>query len=195
MTISLESVTAERLAEYAAIPMVCDVRSVIDIEKLRPGEIGTALVELPIERPYVKNYDAIADNSPLRWAARFDLKNWSIRIAYEDGEAVGATAMLWNSPEISLLELHSDIALLWDIRVRPGLKRRGIGKALFRFAADWAKEKGCKSLRIETQNVNVAACRFYARMGCVIERIVRGAYRGQPAIAEEVMILWRLELS
>ena len=48
----------------------------------------------------------------------------------------------------------------------PGERNAGTGSALFQAAADWARALGCGWLKIETQNVNAAACRFYQKMGC-----------------------------
>ncbi len=176
-----------------AVPLICDVRSVIDTEKARSSPTGTELVELPIERPYLKDYDAIGDNSPLGWPERFDIRNCGL-IVFQGRVEVGAAAVAWNTPEIDLLEHRRDMAVLWDIRVRPKFQRRGIGRILFQHAAGWAAKKGCKTLRIETQQVNVAACQFYARMGCMIERIEPDAYRGEAEIADEIRIVWRVEL-
>jgi len=55
--------------------------------------------------------------------------------------------------------------VLWDIRVSAAERGTGIGSALFRAAEDWARARGCGWLKIETQNVNAAACRFYQKMG------------------------------
>jgi GNAT superfamily N-acetyltransferase len=60
---------------------------------------------------------------------------------------------------------RSDLAVLWDIRVQPERRGRGVGKALFYASVDWACRRGCRQLKVETQNVNVAACRFYASQG------------------------------
>ena len=96
---------------------------------------------------------------------------------------------------MDILDGRSDSAALWDIRVRPTYQRHGIATALFRVASRWAKSGGCSLLEIETQNVNVAACRFYAKMGCVLDRIDRLAYRQCREIADDVMLVWRLDLS
>jgi ribosomal protein S18 acetylase RimI-like enzyme len=77
--------------------------------------------------------------------------------------------------------------VLWDIRVSPQERGAGIGSALFRAAGNWARARGCRHLEIETQNVNVPACRFYRKMGCTLGAIDRFAYSGQPA---EVQLLW-----
>ena len=58
----------------------------------------------------------------------------------------------------------------------PEYKRRGIGKALFRASVEWCREEGLKMLKIETQNVNVPACRFYASQGARLGAINRYAY-------------------
>ena len=65
-----------------------------------------------------------------------------------------------------MLEGRHDLAVLWDIRVAPSSRRRGVGAALFCAATEWAAATGYQELKVETQNVNVAACRFYGRHGC-----------------------------
>ena len=71
-----------------------------------------------------------------------------------------------------------------------GLRRGtggGIGSGLFRAAGDRAGARGCRWLKIETQNVNVAARRFYQKMGCALGTSDRFANPGQPG---EVQLLW-----
>lgn len=82
---------------------------------------------------------------------------------------------------------RDDVAVLWDIRVLPRERGGGVGSALFRAAGGWARTRGCRRLTIETQNINVPACRFYQKMGCTLGAIDRFAYPGQPA---EVQLLW-----
>jgi GNAT superfamily N-acetyltransferase len=86
-----------------------------------------------------------------------------------------------------MLEGRDDLAVLWDIRVSPEARGRGVGAALFRAAERWAKARGCLHLRVETQNINVAACRFYARQGCVLRAVNRHAYAELP---DEIQLLW-----
>jgi hypothetical protein len=54
-------------------------------------------------------------------------------------------------------------------------------------AAQWQ----CRLLTIETQNSNVAACRFYAREGRQLRAIHPAAYADFP---DEIQLLWNLEL-
>jgi ribosomal protein S18 acetylase RimI-like enzyme len=50
-----------------------------------------------------------------------------------------------------------------NIAVRKDFRRQGIGKKLIGQAVIWAKEKNLKGLRLETQDTNLIACRFYQR--------------------------------
>lgn len=66
------------------------------------------------------------------------------------------------------------------------------GAALFRAAEAWARARRCRQIKVETQNVNVTACRFYARQGCVLTMVDPSAYPGLPG---EVQLLWYKDLS
>jgi hypothetical protein len=47
--------------------------------------------------------------------------------------------------------------------------------------------QGCRELKVETQNVNVAACRFYAALGCELRFAREEAY---PECPGEAQFLW-----
>jgi ribosomal protein S18 acetylase RimI-like enzyme len=84
--------------------------------------------------------------------------------------------------------------VLWDIRVHPDARGQGIGSELFAEAARWAQAQGCRQLKVETQNVNVQACRFYAKQGCELGGIERYGYAGCAEVSHEAMLLWYLDL-
>jgi ribosomal protein S18 acetylase RimI-like enzyme len=90
-----------------------------------------------------------------------------------------------------MLEGRRDLAVVWDIRVAAEFQRRGVGGRLFRAAEAWAAAKGCRQLKVETQNVNVPACRFYLRMGCTLGSIDRFAY---PDLPDEIQLVWYRDL-
>src|SRR5262245_54929678 len=75
----------------------------------------------------------------------------------------------------------------WAIRVAPQGRRKGVGGMLFRAAEEWARTRGCGRLDVETQNINVGACRLYTRMGCELRRVDRLAYADLP---NEVQLIW-----
>ena len=82
----------------------------------------------------------------------------------------------------------SHYPVLWDLRGRsPEARRLGIGSDLFAATERWAIARGCRQLKVETQNVNVAACEFYSSRGCQLGAIHRFAY---PDLPHEVQFLW-----
>lgn len=178
------------IAEYAAIPIAFEVRRILALDSVDGGLGGFTLVERPVDVPYVKDYDAY-DGGPARWAERFDLSRWGLLGARRDGRLIGGAAVAWDTPEATMLEGRGDLAVLWDLRVAPEARGRGVGAALFRAAEAWAAARGCRRLKIETQNVNLPACRFYARQGCVLGGIHRFAY---PELPHEVQLLWYQDL-
>jgi GNAT superfamily N-acetyltransferase len=172
------------LAAYATVPIAFTVRSVLDI-----AEDG-ALIERPVE-PYVKDYDALPGEAPTAWPAHFDLARWGLLGAHDDGRRVGGAAVAFHTPGVHMLEGRRDLAVVWDLRVAPDARGRGVGAELFAAAEAWARARGCRELKVETQNVNVPACRFYARQGCTLTEARRGAY---PTLPHEIQMIWRKPL-
>ena len=190
MEIIEETITAA--GELANISMAFEVECVFDISAREDGRGGFVLSERRLDVPYTKDYDALEGEGPTQWTQRFDTSNWGLIGAHSNGVRVGGAVIAFNTENINLLEGRKDLAVLWDIRVAPEFRGQGIGAALFRAAEDLAAARGCSQLKIETQNVNVPACRFYARQGCVLGNINRFAYPEHPA---EVQLLWYKALS
>lgn len=190
MTIEIREEPLSALAEYAAVPVSFEVRTVLDLTVAEDGFGGFLLSERPVDVPYVKDYDAL-DGGPARWPERFDLSAWGLLAARLDGRMAGGAAVAFGTPEVEMLEGRWDLAVLWDIRVAPDARGQGVGGALFRAAEGWASSRGCRQLKVETQSINVPACRFYARQGCVLGAIHRFAY---PDLPHEVQLLWYRDL-
>jgi GNAT superfamily N-acetyltransferase len=182
-----EAFTPAALSEHAAIPIAFVVDRVLEVRLLDGGLVGMSLTETAVTGPYVKDYDVIEGAGPQCWQGRFDVSNWGLIGARRDGTSVGGAVIASRTPDLYMLGGRDDVAVLWDIRVSPRERGGGIGSALFRAAGDWARARGFKWLKIETQNVNVPACRFYQKMGCTLGGIDRFAYPDQPA---EVQLLW-----
>jgi GNAT superfamily N-acetyltransferase len=189
MKTTIEEITPDRLDEYASIPIAFQVRSIFEVELVDEGLGGILLHEVPV-RPYIKDYDM--DESPVDWPQRFDTTNWGFFLAKIGDRLVGAVAVAFDTTGVFMLEARKDLSVLWDIRVRPEV--RGVGIPLFRHAVDWSRLRGCTQMKIETQNVNVPACRFYQRMGAHLGEIHRYGYTAVPAVAHEVMLNWYLDL-
>ena len=195
MSLVIEEVSPDRLCEYAEIPIAFEVKSILKVSVIDGGLGGIRLKEERIEPAYIKDYDSYEDDGPERWLKNFNLDNFGFLLGLDGERRVGAAAVAYDTPDLHILAGRKDLAVLWDIRVHPQVRRRGIGTALFGHAADWARQKGCRQLKIETQNVNVPACRFYASRGSRLGEVNRYGYAGHPEVAHEVMLVWYLDLS
>jgi GNAT superfamily N-acetyltransferase len=189
MKIEASGVPSAALIEYAGIPIGFEVNAVLDVGE-RPDGAGFMLTERRIRTPYLKDYDAIAETPP-QWSQRFDTSKWGLMVARIDDQCVGGVTVAYDTPGLDMLEGRSDLAVLWDIRVAPARRRHGVGFSLFKAAEAWAVARDCRQLKAETQNVNVAACRFYARHGCVLRAAHPGIYPERP---DEVQLLWYKDL-
>jgi GNAT superfamily N-acetyltransferase len=180
------------LVKYHQIPSSLEVRTKFEVEVRDDGFRGMVLREKPVERPYIKNYE---DNpNPLSWYQDFHTDNWVLFIAAEGNLNAGGLAVACRTPELRMLNGRDDLACVWDIRVRSEYKRRGVGASLFEAAITWSKSHGFKQLCVETQNVNVPACRFYQQQGCRLGGINLHAYRSSPLTQGEVQLIWYLDL-
>jgi ribosomal protein S18 acetylase RimI-like enzyme len=184
MTIEIAGIPSQLLAEYAAIPIAFEVRSVLSA--LKGTERPVDLRESSVDPPYVKDYDAIGDR-PLDWAARFDTSQWVLLLARSDGRSLGGATLALGTTGFQMSEDRSDLAVLWDIRVAPTARGRGVGRALIRAAEALARTRGYRELKVETQNVNAPACRFYEASGFELRVARENAY---PECPGEVQLLW-----
>ena len=185
MTVDVEEERAPALAEYARVPIAFTVREVVDVVQFPSGRETFVLQPRVVEQPYVKDYD---DNGgPEAWASRFDLSHWRFFAARVAGERVGGAAVVFRSPDVNMLRGRQDVALLWDIRVAPAVRGQGVGAALVAAVEAWSAAHGVEWLEVETQNVNVPACRFYAALGCELRVVLEDAY---PQCPGEAQLLW-----
>ncbi len=180
----------ERLAEYAAVSIAFRVSEVLDLDAIAAVSGGDPIPTRPVAAPYIKDYDAVPGDAPLDWPGRFDVSRWTFLAALVEGIRVGCATLIAHDPAVDLLDGRDDLARLWDLRVAPEFRHRGVASALLAAAEESAEAQGIRTLMVETQNVNVPACRFYARQGFVLGAVNRGAY---PDLPHEVQLLWYKE--
>jgi len=187
--IEIERIGLDRLADYNGVPMLTPIESRLAIRLIDGGLGGFQLVEEPVDRPWIKDHGALTDR-----VQRWDTSGWAFLLASVGGVATGGATVAARTPEVSMLDRRDDLALLWDLRVHPDHQRRGVGSALLGRMVEWSRAEGMTQLKIETQDVNVPACRFYAKQGCRLGRIDRHGYAGDPRVAHEAMLIWYLDL-
>jgi GNAT superfamily N-acetyltransferase len=173
------------LSDYEKVPIAFLVQSRFIIKPIQNGLGGLRFTEESLF-PYVKDYDANERERATQWRKRFDVSHWGILSAFDGARRVGGAAIAWKTPEINTEGLEDSVCL-WDLRVHPDYRSKGIGHQLFNQAIAWARERRCSLLKVETQNVNVPACRFYARQGCELRGINKYAYGEE---SDEIQLLW-----
>jgi ribosomal protein S18 acetylase RimI-like enzyme len=175
----------EALAHYAAVPISFFGHSRFQV--IQNGDKWNLSEETVPE--FFKDYDTL--ERPIDWFTRFDMSKWIIFSAFQNDVRIGSLIVAFNTPGVYMLEGRTDLALLWDIRIATEFRNRGIGSLLFEKAVMWSMERGCTELKVETQDINVAACRFYAKMGFQLRTIRHNQYPGLP---DEIQFLWYREL-
>jgi GNAT superfamily N-acetyltransferase len=185
MHVEIQEETPHFFEEYARISTAFEVTSAYEVTASSCDCNRFGLVERPLNERYVKDYDTIAGNHPLDWPKRFDLSDFSVFSARIDGHRMGGVVVAIK------IEGRRNLAVLWDIRVAPEMRRCRIGFALFAAVEKWAVARGCCQLEVETQNINVAACKFYASCGCKLAAVHHFAY---PEFPNEIQFLWHKDL-
>jgi streptothricin acetyltransferase len=179
-----QPVNKKTLEKYSQILISYEVRSVLNAELVEDGLKGIVFQKQEAARPYKKNYDEY--ELPTSWPDKFNTSNWRFFEASEDKKLVGGIVVAFKTPGIYMLEDRDDLAVVWDIRVLPEYRHNGIGTILFQKAIEWARDKHCRQLKVETQNVNLAACEFYVKQGCKLGGINRYVYQSNPSTRGEV---------
>ena len=179
--------------QYDLVPMRVPVTSCYKIEKINRGLGGFTLTEVPAE-PYIKDFCTGDDESVTRWEKRFDITNWAFFMAFDGEKPVGAATVASRTKGVNMLSGRDDLAVLWDIRVADGYKGQGIGQTLFDMAADWSRKNGLVQMKIECQNNNVPAVKFYHKQGAVLSEINEYAYYSEPEYRHETQLIWYLDL-
>lgn len=187
-----EPVSAAAIADYARLPIAFRVESILCIKVESEDSKRWRLTEIPVQSPYDKDYDAIEGEMPSDWI-RQDTSDWRIVSAYAGDLRVGGAVIAPNPPPMQYSDAMKGegVAVLWDIRVHPQWRGRGIGSDLFRRAADYALSRGCIEMAVETQNINVPACKLYSSQGCDLIAVNRQAY---PDLPHEIRLIWSLDL-
>ncbi len=177
------------LVSYESISIGFEVQSRVNLDLLSATD-GRDIQEIPVT-PWWKDYDECEEDRPTQLPNRFNFSNWFIVTAFAEGERLGGMIVARDCPGCDMLEGRTDLAVIFDVRICDTARGQGVGKALFTYAVSRSKQLGCTELRVETQDVNVAACRFYRAMGCLLHSAEVGAYGPQIG---EAKLIWTLAL-
>ena len=140
------------------------------------GRIGYSVEPVT---PYVKRYAPEILDAQV-YIERPDHAAW---LAYVDGRIAG---------QILVHENWNRFAIIWDIAVDLPFRRQGVGRRLIAEAVAWARERGLPGVMLETQNINMPACRLYERCGFALGGFDACLYRGAMPGTREIALFWYL---
>ncbi|HLY27095.1 MAG TPA: GNAT family N-acetyltransferase [Aggregatilineales bacterium] len=86
------------------------------------------------------------------------------------------------------LQNWNDTVFVWNLMIDKDYRRRGLGRRLWHRALEYARDMDVRAIMVETQNTNVAACKFYASMGCRLVGLNEAYYANSSD--EEVALFW-----
>ncbi|CAM4085411.1 streptothricin N-acetyltransferase SatA [Bacillus paranthracis] len=121
------------------------------------------------------------DNEELAYNEYINKPNQVIYIALLHNQIIGFIVLKKNWNHYAYIE---------DITVDKKYRTLGVGKRLVNQAKQWAKEGNMPGIMLETQNNNVAACKFYKKCGFVIGGFDFLIYKGLDMTNDEVAIYW-----
>lgn len=191
--ITYKKVDRTYFPQYDQIPMIVHVSAYYRIDKDNWGLGGFTLVKTAVE-PYIKDFCVGDDESITRWEKRWDISNWAFFMAFDGEQPVGGATVVSRTKEINMLSGRDDLAVLWDIRVDDAYKHKGVGQTLFDMAVNWSREQGLIQMKIECQNNNIPAIRFYHKQGAVLSAIDEYAYYNEPEYRHETQLIWFIDL-
>lgn len=125
---------------------------------------------------------------PVRATAQASLDRDDMYV-YDDGGKILAAGII-NKTQVdvyygakwSIEADDRDVLVLHTLVVDPASCRRGIGSAFAKYYESYARESGCKVLRIDTNARNAAARKMYARLGYREADIVPCEFNGIPGV-------------
>lgn len=146
--------------------------------RLVPGlENGLWLVKEELyEAPYEKFYPA----EEIDFADYIDNPSKAVFMYFDGEQCVGQVRIRvsWNR-----------YCFVEDLAVARDFRGRGIGHELLKQARRWAEERELTGFALETQDVNLLACRFYRKYGFVLGGVDTMLYRNV-GNAQEMALFW-----
>jgi ribosomal protein S18 acetylase RimI-like enzyme len=130
----------------------CDGTFTVDsklVLRAENGMISYSVVSVELyQKPYIfdeKDHSNYISNS-----------SKIIYFAYVDGQLAG---------QINVAKHWNVYAWIDDFFVDVHFRKRGVGRAMMQQAVAWAKVRQLPGIMLETQDINVTACKFYENFG------------------------------
>jgi GNAT superfamily N-acetyltransferase len=142
--------------------------AVLEIRSFREKEVGPELIQLARAAGRFSRFRMDPRIDPRVFHAIYDA--WLVRSVHREiaddvfvGSAGGRDVGLVT---VSIANNGASIGLL---SVSDSARGQGFGRALTEHVFAWARDQGCRELRVATQLANAAACAMYSAVGCSVE--------------------------
>ena len=83
---------------------------------------------------------------------------------------------------------------IWELLVKEGFRRKGIGTVLVDYAVKLSKRRGARMLVVETQSCNVPAVSFYLKHGFELVGFDVAAYSNEDIKRKEIRLEFGLKI-
>jgi streptothricin acetyltransferase len=153
----------------------CDGSFIVDSKLVLHVENDILRYSVVRVEPYRKQY-VFEERDYASYIANPDQ---TVYFAHVDGHLAG---------QIVLKKHWNVYAWINDFAVDVEFRRYGVGRALMQKAVDWAKAKQLPGIMLETQDINVPACRFYERFGFTLRGYDTYLYKGLNPIIDEIAL-------
>lgn len=176
MQIEIKQINQENQFDFGT----CDASFTVDsrlILTIAHGKIVYTIRE--VVPPYIKSH------GPRRtdFAEYADANDRMIFLAYVDHQIAG---------EVRITEPWNKYALIDDLVVAPKYRGQGVGRQLIQQCITWAREKRFPGVTLETQDINVPACRLYKSCGFELCGFDTHLYRALHPGTDEIVLYWYL---
>ncbi|MDA1741555.1 streptothricin N-acetyltransferase SatA [Bacillus cereus] len=157
---------------------IVNARLILSLSKVN-RRIEYTVEDVPsYEKSYLQNQ---YDNEELAYNDYINKQNQVIYIALLHNQIIGFIVLKKNWNHYAYIEV---------ITVDKKYRTLGVGKRLIDQAKQWAKEGNMSGIMLETQNNNIAACKFYEKCGFVIGGFDFLIYKGLDMTNDEVAMYW-----
>ena len=157
----------------------CDAAFTVDSKLVLHAEDGVIRYSIVSVEPYRKQYVFEEKDYP----SYISSPDRIVYFAYIDGHLSG---------QITVTKHWNAYAWIDDFAVDVEFRRHGVGRALMQKAVDWARSKRLPGIMLETQDINVPACRFYENFGFTLRGFDTYLYKGSNPDTDEIALYWYL---
>jgi len=184
--IELRPLREEDIPNLPQIRPTYVTNTILAVEKSGEGlEVGWRLVERSLPKPFDKGTLYDFDE-----AAQAEIRDRLARPhqTYQRVADNTSTGQLVGLLEVQIRDWNN-MAWLENLMIDLDYRGQGLGRRLWHRALEFARRSEVRAILIETQNTNIAACRFYARMGCHLVGINEAQYTND-GLTSEVALFW-----